>query len=213
MSRPRQKIPSPLVRLVKAIATPRNTGLFLVLLGISLFSFPSVYRNIVSSRISENQGRPLSIKSVQLAGPIRVDDQLLTEKAALKPPVRIIIPKYSLNLPIVEAKVVNGFWELSETTASHGTGSANPGGNGNIVIFAHARDNLFGPLRKAKKDDQIYILTEDKWYKYLVAEIKEVNPDQIEVIAPTTEETLTLYTCTGFLDGKRLIVKAKLISQ
>ena len=47
------------------------------------------------------------------------------------------------------------------------------------------------------------------WFNYTVSEIKEVIPSQIEVIAPTPDETLTLYTCSGFGDSMRLIVIAK----
>jgi sortase A len=104
---------------------------------------------------------------------------------------------------------VNGFWELSETSASHGVGSSNPGQLGNIVIFAHARDDLFGPLRNIKQSTMIYILTQDRWFRYEVKETKLVDPGDIQVIASTTDETLTLYTCDGFLDSNRLIITAK----
>jgi len=48
----------------------------------------------------------------------------------------------------------------------------------------------------------------NKWYKYKVNKITAVYPNQTEVIMPTKNETLTLYTCTGFYDEKRLIVTA-----
>ena len=47
------------------------------------------------------------------------------------------------------------------------------------------------------------------WYSYEVVDIKEVYPNQTEVIEETDDETLTLYTCSGFADSKRLIVVAK----
>ncbi|OGM69990.1 hypothetical protein A2975_05285 [Candidatus Woesebacteria bacterium RIFCSPLOWO2_01_FULL_44_14] len=56
---------------------------------------------------------------------------------------------------------------------------------------------------------KVYILTEAAWYEYRVEEINEVYPNQTQVIAPTTDERLTLYTCSGFADTKRLIVVAK----
>jgi sortase A len=115
----------------------------------------------------------------------------------------------SLDIPIVEARVIDGFWELSETTASHGVGSANPGELGNTVIFAHARDELFGPLRNLRQDAFVYVLSKDRWFRYQVIETKLVDPNAVEVIAPTEDEILTLYTCSGFFDTKRLIVVAK----
>jgi len=41
-----------------------------------------------------------------------------------------------------------------------------------------------------------------------VNKITAVYPNQVQIIAPTKNETLTLYTCTGFYDEKRLIVRA-----
>ena len=46
------------------------------------------------------------------------------------------------------------------------------------------------------------------WYKYKVNKITAVYPNQTQVIMPTKRETLTLYTCTGFYDEKRLIITA-----
>lgn len=167
-------------------------GLWLIALGFILIAFPTAYRGFPQQNLE----------------PIRIDKQLLNAAEPSVQPLRIIIPKVNIDLPIVEARVVRGLWDLSETSASHGMGSASPGELGNTVIFAHARDELFGPIRKLKKDDVIYILTRDNWYKYTVIETKLVEPRDVEVIAPTTKETLTIFTCSGFLDSKRLIVVA-----
>lgn len=173
----------------------RTVGLWFLMLGFLLVTFPTAYRTLRTSN--------------QTLEPIRVDKNLLRATTTSELPLQIIIPSISIDLPIVEAKVVRGFWELSETTASHGVGSANPGEIGNTVIFAHARDELFGPLRNLKKDAIVYVMSKDRWFRYKVIETKLVDPNAIEVIAPTEDETLTLYTCSGFLDTKRLIVIAK----
>lgn len=120
----------------------------------------------------------------------------------------IIIPKLDIDLSVMPSKINNGYWEVSETSASHGEGSANPGENGNVVVFAHARDGLFLNLRNIKKDDEVYVLTDDKKYKYIVSETTSVYPNDITTVAPTDSEVLTLFTCSGFFDEKRLIVKA-----
>lgn len=146
---------------------------------------------------------------IQPESPIKIAPELLVNKKESQHPQRILIPKLNIDLYVVEAKVVNGYWETSETVASHGMGSGNPGELGNIVISAHAREGMFENLRNVQKGDQIYLLTKDSWYRYSVSEIKEVRPNQLEVISPTADETLTLYTCTGFTDEKRLIVVAK----
>jgi len=141
---------------------------------------------------------PIEISS-KLLSPVKIDDLL---------PVRILIPHANIDLPIVSAKVINGYWELSETTASYGLGSGLPGAPGNTVIFAHARIGLFYNLKDVKIGDTVYIFTKNKWFRYKVNKITAVYPNQTDVINPTKTQVLTLYTCTGFADEKRLIVQA-----
>lgn len=214
MPRPRITSSKRTAKLVlqKKSRVPTSLGKWLIIFGFGLLIFPFAYKN----RVRPSPTKPnislvqsIATSSAQIDSPIKIDQKLLSQIEPSQPPMRVVIPGLSLDLPITESKVINGYWELSQTTASHGVGSANPGENGNIVVFAHARDELFGPLRKVKKDDQIYLLTKDRWYKYQVSETKEVDPNDTQVIAPTQSETLTLYTCSGFLDGKRLIVSAQ----
>ena len=55
---------------------------------------------------------------------------------------------------------------------------------------------------------KVYVFTDSGWYQYEVGEITEVSPNKTEVVAPTENEILTLYTCSGFSDSKRLIIVA-----
>jgi len=64
------------------------------------------------------------------------------------------------------------------------------------------------PLQDVQKDNLIYVLSTDNWFRYKVSDIKFVSPAQVEVIKPTANERLTLFTCSGFLDSKRLVVTA-----
>lgn len=125
-------------------------------------------------------------------------------------PIKLVIPSVKIDLIVKPSKVINGVWEIHEDSAGYGLGSALPGRKGNSVIFAHARKNFFLPLVKINKNDLISVQTKDgRWYSYVVVEKKEVNSTQVEVIAPTNDKTLTLFTCSGFIDSKRLIVVAK----
>lgn len=187
-------------------------GILLLVFGALLIAFPKAYKYVSDHPAGLNPSQKATTKVTSVknsTSPIQIDPSLLSDRESAQPPQRIVIPNLSIDLSIVEANVVDGYWELSETTASHGVGSANPGENGNIVVFAHAREGLFLPLRNIKAGDTIYILTKDRWSRYQVFETKEVAPAESQVIAPTPVETLTLYTCSGFLDSKRLIVSAK----
>lgn len=192
----------------------RNEGkrvrLFLLVAGIVLTYIGLNYpQRIVSSdnipmvnTSKKNNGDPISINHTLLA----TDENKIKNNAA---PIRISLPSAGIDIPVRQAKVVNGYWELFNDSAGWGTGSGYPGEKGNIVIFAHAREKLFLPLKKAKIGENVTVFTEEKWYQYKIADIKEVLPTDTEVISPTPDETLTLYTCSGFSDSKRLILTAK----
>ncbi len=126
-------------------------------------------------------------------------------------PVRVVVPDLSIDLPVEEAKIIGGYWEVFESKAGWGEGSGIPGNPGNQVIFAHARKGLFQPLEKVKNGTKVYVFTNENWYSYVVVDISEVYPSQKEVIEPTEDEMLTLYTCSGYQDTKRLVVTAKRI--
>lgn len=124
-------------------------------------------------------------------------------------PTRVVVPNVGIDLPVKPAKIIEGYWEVFDDVAGWGEGSGMPGHIGNQVIFAHARENLFSNLSDIKENDSVYILTDERWYYYNVETVKTVYPGNIEVIASTDVEVLTLYTCSGFKDEKRLIVTAK----
>lgn len=140
--------------------------------------------------------------------PIKINENLYKNQTTQNLPVRILLPNENIDINVTPSKIINGFWELSENTASYGEGSGVPGQNGNTIIFAHAREGLFYNLKDVKINDTVYVFTKDKWYRYKVNKITAVFPNQTEVIAPTKNQTLTLYTCTGFSDEKRLVITA-----
>lgn len=183
-------------------------GVFLVGLGIILSPAQKV-----APSVSFSQDKSVNSFSEE---PVKIDKTLtgkITDKKNIKvPPVRILIPDLKIDLPVKEAKVTKGYWEVFTDSAGFGLGSAYPeDSSGNQVIFAHARQGLFLPLREAKIGQSIIIFTKDKWYGYKIKYIKEVSPNQTDVIAPTKDPILTLYTCSGFSDAKRLIISAEKI--
>ena len=159
---------------------------------------------------SESEKKITSATTFSLE-PVKIDGSLLKDRKLKesKPPVRIIIPDLDIDLPVKEAKIIEGYWEVFSDTAGFGAGSAYPDEVGNTVIFAHARKGLFLPLKKAVIGQKVYVFTQDRWFSYTISDIKEVLPTQTGVISPTKEPVLTLYTCSGFSDSKRLIVVGK----
>ncbi len=112
-------------------------------------------------------------------------------------------------LNVVEAIKTQNRWPVSNTAANHVYASAYPGQPGNIIIYGHNTDAVFGALHKAQVADTITMVTiSGETYQYSISEIRTVATTQTELLAPTTHEVLTIYTCTGFLDSQRLVIRA-----
>ncbi len=126
-------------------------------------------------------------------------------------PAKVIIPKVRIDLPVFPAKASEDVWEISEEGVSYLLGSGLPGRKGNLVIYGHNKNRLFGPIRWLEKDDEIKVINRrGEEFTYKIKETKIVTPAMIDVLYPTEDPTLTLYTCTGFLDRERFLVVAKL---
>lgn len=169
-----------------------RTKRFLTLLGISLIAVSVIYRVYEASVLSFNY--------------TPVESSVYDEQLA---PTGVIIPGQDISLHVKPATIVGGTWQINKDGASHLYQSAIPGENGNIIIYAHNKDHLFKGLHDVQEGDQIQVRTGNGGLNlYIVRKKFVVNPDAIEVVQPTSHEVLTLYTCTGFGDSKRLIVQA-----
>lgn len=125
-------------------------------------------------------------------------------------PTRIVINRLKIDLPVAISVIKAGIWEISDIGASYLVGSGIPGKNGNVVIYGHNKKNLFGPILWLKSGDEIQINSSEQEFRYLVTEVRNVTPAQVEVLLPSKEATLTLYTCNGLFDSKRFVVSARL---
>jgi LPXTG-site transpeptidase (sortase) family protein len=125
-------------------------------------------------------------------------------------PVRLIIPILRMNLPIIDSVMENNHWQISLTDVNHMATSGNPGENNNIVIYGHNKWEILGKLQNLEIGSQIDIKTLDgNIYTYVVFDKKEVNQYAVGYIKPTNIEMLTIFTCSGWFDSKRLIIQAK----
>jgi LPXTG-site transpeptidase (sortase) family protein len=126
-------------------------------------------------------------------------------------PIHIKSYPVGVDIDIKDATIdKNGVWAINPNSANYLINSAAIGDNGNIIIYGHNKDNIMGPIRHIKVGALIEILGSDGLnYKYEVVKTDIVDPDNLSYIKETNTDTLTLYTCTGFLDSKRFIVVAK----
>ncbi|HMT55527.1 MAG TPA: sortase, partial [Candidatus Saccharibacteria bacterium] len=124
---------------------------------------------------------------------------------------RIVIPSIQLNEPIIESDSISaikdgGTWRRPR--------SSEPAKDGNTVIVGHryygSNVSTFYHLDKVLPGQKLAIYWEGVEHVYEVTETKTVEASQVEIEAPTTEEQVTLYTCTPIWTAKqRLVVIAK----
>ncbi len=125
-------------------------------------------------------------------------------------PIGLLIPTLKISLPVEETEIKNNIWPTSSTSVLHLNSSPVPGETGNAIIYGHNWSSLLGNLSKVKVGDTIMTVKasgEAKSFK--INSIKTVSPNDTNVLDPTGDSEITLYTCTGFLDMQRLVVKAK----
>jgi LPXTG-site transpeptidase (sortase) family protein len=125
-------------------------------------------------------------------------------------PNPVFLTAKNTNVTIREGAVFNGQWILSTESAFHYDASSRPTEPGNIIIYGHNTKNIFKSLKTVQKDDVITLTTEDQQtHDYTIIDIQVVSPSETEYLQPTQEEILTVYTCTGLMDTKRLVIRAK----
>ena len=123
--------------------------------------------------------------------------------------IRIQIPALDVDAPVVQG---DGWEQLKKGVAQH-LGSANPGKSGNVVLSAHndVYGQLFRYLDRLQPGDQVVLYTQMRQYTYTVTRTEIVEPTQVEVMASTSDATVTLISCYPYLVNKqRIVVFAKL---
>jgi sortase A len=123
--------------------------------------------------------------------------------------IRIQIPAINVDAPVVQG---DGWEQLKKGVGQH-IGTVNPGQNGNMVLSAH--NDIFGEifrdLDKLKIGDQITLFTNQRNYVYIINNSQIVDPGQVEVMAATTDPTITLISCYPYMvDNKRIVITARL---
>lgn len=131
---------------------------------------------------------------------------------AIAAPVRALgrldVPDASVSVMLLE-----GTDELTLNRAiGHIEGTAQPGEAGNVGIAGH-RDSFFRGLQYLEVGDDLSLTTLNGVAHYEVTKLEVVDPDAVEVLAPTDHEALTLVTCYPFYyvgaAPRRFIVHAR----
>jgi sortase A len=120
---------------------------------------------------------------------------------------RLEVPRLELSAMVLEGDDAGILFR----GVGHITGTALPGEGGNACLAAH-RDSFFRPLKDIRVGDSIEVTTWDGTLKYEVDSVLIVDPDDVWVTHPTSEERLTLISCYPFYyighAPRRFIVQA-----
>jgi sortase A len=124
----------------------------------------------------------------------------VTDPNQVRPPVnpgevlgRIDIPRLGMSFAVLQGTS----WRTLRLGAGHVQGTPLPGEPGNSGIAGH-RDTFFRDLRKIREHDEIQLQTATALLHYEVDWTKVVQPDDVSVLAPSSDSALTLVTCYPF---------------
>lgn len=125
-------------------------------------------------------------------------------------PAEIIIPSINIDLKVDPGHIVDGVWQISGANATFLDTSVPPGGKGNVVIYGHNKQVIFGNLPYLSIGQKIIIKTKSgKVYNYIADKKYFVGPDRVDLVSPSDNNELTIYTCWGVFDSQRAVIKAK----
>ena len=117
------------------------------------------------------------------------------------PAERIVAKSIGLDSKVVESPIVNDQWVVPKFVAGHLAGTAQPLEGGNVVLSGHVESissgNVFAHIGDLQPGDVVQLYTRGQIITYTVDKVIVVRNNDLSVVQPTTQERLTLITCTG----------------
>jgi sortase A len=129
-----------------------------------------------------------------LWSPARVAEYEAALALPMDSPVAVLhVPRLGITVPV--------YPHSSELTLNRGTalidGMARPDAGGNLGIAGH-RDGFFRGLKDIRPGDAIQVRTRRRLHIYRVTSVYVVEAHDTELLADTSEPTITLVTCYPF---------------
>ena len=120
---------------------------------------------------------------------------------------RLDIPRLGLSVAVLQGTSSR----MLRRGIGHIKGTPLPGEAGNSGIAGH-RDTFFRGLKDIRANDEIELQTTSGLFRYQVDWAKVVAPEDLSVLAPSTDSALTLVTCYPFYfvgpAPRRFVVRA-----
>jgi sortase A len=175
-----------------------------------------VAQNVYYARLPVPDGHPVEARR-QLPGESRDDAVGTSGSGSRRVEPGAWVARLEAPAVALKATVLEGSDDRTlRRAAGHIEYTPLPGEPGNIGIAGH-RDTTFYPVRKLKPGDRLTLTTASDVFEYEVRDTWIVDPEDIQVLDPTTRSALTLVTCYPFNfvgnAPKRFIVRGELVSE
>ncbi len=166
-------------------------GLIVLCNGFLLFGF---FKPVVEPFVKKTFD---PVKHIDAGNPLPKENTLLIPSIQLETPIKTGLGPGSLN---------NAAWLRPA--------GSTPDEGGNTVLAGHRFAYLVKPtfynLNRVRTGDVVQIVWEGRVYDYRVSEIKETEPNAVEIEDQNFGERLTIYTCTPlWSSARRLVVIAE----
>jgi LPXTG-site transpeptidase (sortase) family protein len=137
-----------------------------------------------------------SLATIARVAPPAVSDAAMGLIDPGTPATRLRIDRLAMDVPIQAGDGVT----VPDAAAAHFPGTAWPDAGSNTLLYAHNRDGLFAPLWQVRTGDEVTVtLADGTVATYRVSAIDPVVAwDDLDVLAPTDGEQLTLLTCLTY---------------
>jgi sortase A len=174
-----------------------------LVLGIGCLAYVGVHwidgmlaRRAALDRFAELRtlGRPTGTPELTLWSPQRIAAWQSTLTLPREEPLAVLhIPRIRLDVP-----VLRGTSDVTlDRGAGHIEGTAMPGEHGNSGLAGH-RDGFFRGLKDVTVGDAIELETLQETQTYRIERAWIVTPEDVSVLDPTPEQSITLVTCYPF---------------
>ncbi len=127
--------------------------------------------------------------------------------ASLAVPNRLVIPKIGLDTVVYPVgRDKDGYLTVLKHDVGWFIGSGKPAGGTSIIFWAHVLrwksdpeiPAAFADVHLLQPGNNIFVVTATgERFQYVVTQQIRVRPDQIEYLAPTNHERVTLISCIG----------------
>ena len=124
-------------------------------------------------------------------------------------PTRVIFPKLDLSVPLFAVPYAEEKWTVPTGGAAILTNPSAVGASGQ-VIYGHNWRSVFASLTKASAGDVIATeYANGQRMLYSVTEVFETGSSDRSALTRGSSTSLIVYTCTGWLDSRRVVVVAE----